>query len=241
MSTRLIRASSAALSNARCSTWVTSDSTLMIARRLKCDKPLRAERTKWSNIVRVRSKSATTPSTSGAITVTSRASRPCILCASLPTAITSPVTLLTATTDGSSTTTPRPRTAMIVLAEPMSIAIESETRFLRALRPRKVLVLPMNDIKNIANCRFQLVTAVRRLRSGVADQNLAAARVRFESGRRVDGITDGRVFRTPLRTDITDNHFAGVQAHADTDFRKSFLAKLAIDAQHSPLHRHRGV
>jgi hypothetical protein len=36
---------------------------------------------------------------------------------------------------------------MIVLAEPMSIAIESETRFLRALRPRRVLVFPMNDIK----------------------------------------------------------------------------------------------
>ena len=38
---------------------------------------------------------------------------------------------------------------MIVLAEPMSIAIESETRFLRALRPRKVLVLPMKDIKQL--------------------------------------------------------------------------------------------
>jgi hypothetical protein len=36
---------------------------------------------------------------------------------------------------------------MIVLAEPISIAIESETRFLRALRPRRVLVFPMNDIK----------------------------------------------------------------------------------------------
>src|SRR5215213_7456949 len=98
-------------------------------------------------MVRVLSKSATTPSTSGAMTVTSRASRPSILCASLPTAMTSPETLLTATTDGSSTTTPRPRTAMMVLAEPMSIAIESETRFWRTLRPRRVLVFPMNDIK----------------------------------------------------------------------------------------------
>ncbi len=35
---------------------------------------------------------------------------------------------------------------MIVLAEPMSMAIESETRFRSALSPRKVLVLPMNDI-----------------------------------------------------------------------------------------------
>jgi hypothetical protein len=38
---------------------------------------------------------------------------------------------------------------MIVLAEPISIAIESETRFLRAFRPRRVLVFPMNDIKAI--------------------------------------------------------------------------------------------
>jgi hypothetical protein len=45
---------------------------------------------------------------------------------------------------------------MIVLAEPISIAIESETRFLRALRPRKVLVLPMNDIKDIADCRLPI-------------------------------------------------------------------------------------
>jgi hypothetical protein len=36
---------------------------------------------------------------------------------------------------------------MIVLAEPISIAIESETRFWRALRPRRVLVFPMNDIE----------------------------------------------------------------------------------------------
>src|SRR6185436_7287696 len=52
---------------------------------------------------------------------------------------------------------PRPRTEMIVLAEPMSIAIESETRFLRALRPRRVLVFPMNDIKEIADCRLPIV------------------------------------------------------------------------------------
>src|SRR5689334_22080894 len=63
--------------------------------------------------------------------------------------MTLPEILLTATSDGSSTTIPRPRTAMIVLAEPMSIAIESETRFWRALRPRRVLVFPMNDIKTI--------------------------------------------------------------------------------------------
>src|SRR5688572_32094262 len=61
--------------------------------------------------------------------------------------MTSQLTLLTATTDGSSITTPRPRTAMIELADPISIAIESETKLRRPLRLRKVLVLPINDIK----------------------------------------------------------------------------------------------
>ena len=115
---------------------VTPDKTLMIARRLTCEMPLRASLTKWSSIARVLSKSATTPSISGAITATSRASRPCIFRASFPTAITSPLTLLTATTDGWSTMTPRPRTAMMVLADPMSIAIESETRLRKAASPR---------------------------------------------------------------------------------------------------------
>src|SRR5689334_8198919 len=135
----------------------------MIARRLKCERPLRADLTKKSSIVRVLSKSATTPSTSGAITVTSRASRPCILWASLPTAMTLPEILLTATTDGSSTTMPRPRTAMIVLAEPMSIAIESETRFWRALRPRRVLVFPMNDITTIGPMDLYHPITVKKL------------------------------------------------------------------------------
>src|SRR5262245_34383938 len=85
------------------------------------------------------------------MTATSRASRPCILCASLPKAITSPVILLIATTEGSSTTTPRPRTAIIVLADPISIAIESETRFRSALRPINEPVLAMIDIKQKVN------------------------------------------------------------------------------------------
>src|SRR6266536_683010 len=118
----------------------------MIARRLKCEMPLRASCTKWSSMARVVSKSATTPSISGATTATSRASRPCIFCASNPTAITAPVTLFMAMTDGSSTITPRPRTAMIVLAEPMSIAIESDTRLRNARRLMNELVLLMKDI-----------------------------------------------------------------------------------------------
>ena len=62
-----------------------------------------------------------------------------------------PVTLLTATKEGSSTTTPRPRTATIVPADPMSIAIESETRLRRARSPTKERVLLMNDIVSQKN------------------------------------------------------------------------------------------
>jgi hypothetical protein len=57
----------------------------------------------------------------------------------------SPVVLLTATTEGSSTTTPRPRTAMIVLADPMSIAIESETRLRSASKPINARVFRMKE------------------------------------------------------------------------------------------------
>src|ERR1051326_3058429 len=121
-------ACSAAESRARCSTCVMPESTLITARRLKCEMPLRAARTKWSSMLRVRSKSATTPSTSGVTSVTSRDSRPSISCASRPKATASPESLLTATTAGSSTTTPRPSTAMMTEVEPMSIAIESDTR-----------------------------------------------------------------------------------------------------------------
>jgi len=42
---------------------------------------------------------------------------------------------------------PRPRTAMIVLAEPMSMAMESDTKFLSALRPRNEPVLLLNDMQ----------------------------------------------------------------------------------------------
>ena len=54
---------------------------------------------------------------------------------------------------------------MIVLAEPMSMAIESETRFRSALRPRKVLVFPMNDIKELPITDCQIVECGCRLLS----------------------------------------------------------------------------
>jgi len=55
----------------------------------------------------------------------------------------SPVILWTAMIDGSSTTIPRPRTAMIVEVDPMSIAIESETRSRNALKRKNEDVFRM--------------------------------------------------------------------------------------------------
>src|ERR1044072_1109474 len=89
--------------------------------------------------------------------------------------------------------------------------------------------------------RLQFVATVRGLRRRIADQNLAAARVRLQSRGSVYSIADRGVFRTSLRTDVTDDHFAGVKSHADTDLRKSFVVQFAIDSQHATLHRDRGV
>jgi hypothetical protein len=61
----------------------------------------------------------------------------------------SPVLESMATRDGSSITMPRPRTEMIVAADPISIAIESETKFRRAFIPTNAAVFLMNDIKVI--------------------------------------------------------------------------------------------
>ena len=56
------------------------------------------------------SKSAMTPSLSGRIALMVEGVRPSICLASAPTACTSPVLTSTATTDGSDSTIPRPRT-----------------------------------------------------------------------------------------------------------------------------------
>ena len=65
---------------------------------------------KWRSISSVTSKSAITPSLSGRIAVIVPGVRPSIRFASMPTAWTSPVRESTATTDGSESTMPRPRT-----------------------------------------------------------------------------------------------------------------------------------
>ena len=110
-----IPASSAALSRARCSTCVTSETMLITAWSDIFEPPVFAFFTKWASIFLVRSKSPTTPPVSGAFTITSRPSRPVISAASWPKATISSVISLIATSDGSSSTTPRPLTAMIVL------------------------------------------------------------------------------------------------------------------------------
>ena len=65
---------------------------------------------KWRSICSVTSKSAITPSFSGRIALIVPGVRPSMRFASSPTACTSPVRWSIATTDGSESTMPRPRT-----------------------------------------------------------------------------------------------------------------------------------
>ncbi len=65
---------------------------------------------KWRSICSVTSKSAITPSLSGRIALIVPGVRPSIRFASRPTACTSPFRESTATTEGSESTMPRPRT-----------------------------------------------------------------------------------------------------------------------------------
>ena len=98
-----------ASSTARFSTPVTPDGTQTTTRgcaqRFWCTFWM-----KWRSICSVTSKSAITPSFSGRIAWMSPGVRPSMRLASMPTACTSPVRWSIATTDGSDSTMPRPRT-----------------------------------------------------------------------------------------------------------------------------------
>src|SRR5918992_4073323 len=78
---------------------------------------------KWRSICSVTSKSAITPSLSGRIAWIVPGVRPSIRLASIPTAWTSVLRESIATTDGSDSTIPRPRTYTRVLAVPRSTAM----------------------------------------------------------------------------------------------------------------------
>ncbi len=78
---------------------------------------------KWRSICSVTSKSAITPSLSGRIAVMLPGVRPSIRFASTPTAWTWPLRESIATTEGSESTMPRPRTYTSVLAVPRSTAM----------------------------------------------------------------------------------------------------------------------
>ena len=91
---------------ARFSTWVTSEGIPMMMRGRTMVLRLWALRMKWESIFSVISKSAMTPSFMGRMATMLPGVRPSISLASLPTASTLPVTLLTATIDGSDTTMP---------------------------------------------------------------------------------------------------------------------------------------
>ena len=78
---------------------------------------------KWRSICSVTSKSAITPSLSGRIAWIVPGVRPSMRLASIPTACTSDVRESIATTDGSESTIPRPRTYTSVFAVPRSTAM----------------------------------------------------------------------------------------------------------------------
>ena len=83
---------------------------------------------KWRSIFSVTSKSAMTPWRSGRVAEIVAGVRPIIRCASAPTAWTSPERSSIATTDGSDSTMPRPRTCTTVFAVPRSIAMSRTGR-----------------------------------------------------------------------------------------------------------------
>ena len=91
---------------ARFSTCVTSDGMPMMMRGRTMVLRLWALRMKWESIFSVISKSAITPSFMGRMATMLPGVRPSISLASLPTASTLPVTLFTATMEGSETTMP---------------------------------------------------------------------------------------------------------------------------------------
>ena len=92
---------------ARFSTCVISDGTPMMMRGRTQTLPLCAFLMKYVSIFSVTSKSAMTPSFIGLMATMLPGVRPSISFASLPTASTRPLTLFTATIDGSLTTMPR--------------------------------------------------------------------------------------------------------------------------------------
>jgi hypothetical protein len=83
---------------------------------------------KWRSIFSVTSKSAMTPWRSGRVAEIVAGVRPIIRCASAPTAWTSPERSSIATTEGSDSTMPRPRTCTTVFAVPRSIAMSRTGR-----------------------------------------------------------------------------------------------------------------
>ena len=89
---------------------------------------------KWRSISSVTSKSAITPSFNGRIAEIVPGVRPSIRLASIPTAWTSPLRESTATTLGSDSTMPRPRTYTRVLAVPRSTAISRPPKPVRYVK-----------------------------------------------------------------------------------------------------------
>src|SRR5215216_2187954 len=81
---------------------------------------------------------------------------------------------------------------------------------------------------------LQLVAAVGRLGSCVTDQNLATSGIRLEPRRRIHRVAHGSVLRTPIGTDTTHNHLAGIKVLPRPAPRNPFFP-------HPPLDRSAGT
>src|SRR5947207_2674687 len=85
--------------------------------------------------------------------------------------------------------------------------------------------------------RLDFITAVSGCCSRIADQNLTALRVRLEPRRCIHCIANGRVFGAAFGTDVTNNYYAGMQAHPNTSLRQTIVTQFLIDTEDSSLHR----
>ena len=131
MNARRAPAEMVASSTARCSTPVMPLGTHTTTRGFARNRRRCTFWMKYRSIFSVTSKSAMTPSLSGRTARMCDGVRPIIRLASAPTARIAPVNWFTATTLGSLSTMPRPRTYTSVLAVPRSTAMS---------RPRKPVI-----------------------------------------------------------------------------------------------------
>ena len=144
-----------ASNTARFSTSVTPEGTHTTTRGLGCQgkRFTRVLLMKYRSIASVTSKSAMTPSLSGRMATMLPGVRPSIRLASMPTASTRFVSRSTATTEGSMSTIPRPRTDTSVFAVPRSTAMSPPHELKNISTSDTVAVSPFGAARVHRRCR----------------------------------------------------------------------------------------